>query len=302
VDEGTYRVLRALATRTRVSFEEVPRRAGEAASVVKALTRDKPAWFDRADEGLRLSEPGLAAFALEAAARAKGEGREDPALVARFSEFARRRGPAKRELDQVYATAESTVRRARRLVAAGEVQRGLVLLGDDDLTSLAIHLLEPEKRVTVLDVDAELLALLDRVAGEHGFPLRAVRHDLRDPIPKELAGKQGCAFTDPPYAPEGFRLFVSRGVELLRPDGRLYAAFGWSRRAAERGLEKQRILLDAGLCVEEALPSFAEYEGAEAIGSQSALFVCARTPKTRPLVRGRYEGELYTAREPKAPR
>jgi predicted methyltransferase len=304
VDEGNYRVLCALATRTRIPWDEVPRRSGEASSVVKELTRDKPAWIDGTAEGLRLSERGLAALALEMVARDRGApaAHEDAALVAQLTAFARERGPAKRELDQVYATAESSLRRARRLIAAGEVQRGLVLLGDDDLTSLAIHLLEPEKRVTVLDVDPELLALLDRVASEHGFPLRAIQHDLRDPIPKALAGKHGAAFTDPPYAPLGFRLFVSRAIDLLRPDGRLYVAFGYSRRASERGLEKQKTLLEAGLCIEEALPHFAEYEGAEAIGSRSTLFVCARTPKSKPLVRGREEGDLYTSREPKGSR
>ncbi|MBC7173914.1 MAG: bis-aminopropyl spermidine synthase family protein, partial [Polyangiaceae bacterium] len=190
-------------------------------------------------------------------------------------------------------------RRARKLVASGETQRGLCFLGDDDLTSIAVFLLEPSRRITVLDVDAELLGLLDRAATEHGYELRTVRHDLRDPLPRELIGKAGCAFIDPPYAIEGFGLFVSRALEALRPDGRLYASFGWSRRSPERGLAKQRALLEAGLCIEEALEGFTEYEGAESIGSRSTLFVCSRTEESRSLVRGRLEGELYTRRKPK---
>ena len=107
-------------------------------------------------------------------------------------------------------------------------------------------------------------------------------------------------FSDPPYAPEGFALFVSRAIALLKDDGRLYLCFGQSRRASERGLEKQRILAEAGLLLEAALPDFNRYEGAEAIGSRSALYVARRTPRSRPLVTGRVDGELYTRRPPRA--
>ncbi len=299
MDEGVFRVLRALATRERISLGVLPTRAGEAASVVKELVRERAEWIDAAEEGLRLSEKGLAALALELVARGRGDDRREDEVVAQLAAIAAARGPARRELDQVYATLESSVRRARRLVTAGEVQRGLLLLGDDDLTAAAVSLLEPGRRVTVVDIDEALLALLERAAAEHGWDLRALRHDLRDPLPRELEGKSGCVALDPPYAIEGFRLFVGRGIEALRPDGRLYASFGWSRRAPERGLAKQRALLEAGLCIEEALPDFTEYDGAESIGSRSTLFVCARTPESRSLVRGRAEGELYTRRTPK---
>jgi predicted methyltransferase len=113
-----------------------------------------------------------------------------------------------------------------------------------------------------------------------------------------MKGRFGAVFTDPPYAIEGFRLFVSRAVELLKPDGRLYVCFGQSRRASERGLQKQRVLTDAGLLVEAVFQDFNEYDGAESIGSRSALWRCRVTPETRPLVRGEAQGPLYTSRPP----
>ncbi len=302
MDEGVFRVLRALATRERVPFDAVPRRAGEAASVVKDFARERAAWIDATGEGLRLADAGLVAYALEAAARARAVAAAPDEVLARFAAIARARGPARRDLDQVYATPESSVLRARRLVEAGEAQRGLLLLGDDDLTSVAVALLEPGRRVTVVEVDPAILALLDRAASEHGFDLRVVAHDLRDPLPRELAGKAGCVATDPPYAIEGFRLFVTRALEALRPGGRAYVSFGWSGRSKERGLAKQRALLEAGLCIEEALRDFTEYDGAESIGGRSTLFVCARTNEGRPLVRGRAEGDLYSRRKPRPPK
>jgi predicted methyltransferase len=190
------------------------------------------------------------------------------------------------------------VRRAEVLLEAGEHQRGLGFLGDDDLTSAAVQLAGAGRKVTALDADEDVLRVLDRHAEQHGWEHDTVHHDLRQPIPKAMRGRYGAVFTDPPYAVEGFRLFVSRAAELLKPDGRLYVCFGQSRRASERGLQKQRVLGEAGFLVEAVFEDFNHYRGAEAIGSRSALWRCRVTPETRPLVRGEVEGPLYTSRPP----
>src|SRR5690606_2132403 len=221
------------------------------------------------------------------------------ALCAQLAPFAAARPEPKRQLDQVYASLESSVRRARRLVEGGDAQRGLVLLGDDDLCAIAVCLLALGRPVTVVEVDPDVLAVLEDARVKLGLELRLVAHDLRDPLPRALVGRAGAVHTDPPYAIEGFRLFVDRALEALRPDGRLLVAFGHSRRAPERGAQKQRALLEAGLCIEELVPDFTHYEGAEAIGAVSALYVCERTGAARPA-RGRVEGELYTSRAPRA--
>ena len=127
-----------------------------------------------------------------------------------------------------------------------------------------------------IDVDAELVAFLRT----HGVD--AAEHDLREPL--ESKRQFGCVFTDPPYAPAGFALFVSRSIPLLKSDGRLWVCFGHSRRSGERGLAKQRALTEAGLLVERVEPDFNVYDGAESIGARSALWICARTPQSRPLL------------------
>ena len=298
MNEGVFRILRALGDGRPRAIDVLARDAGEAPSVVKDLLRRKAKWFIQEDGALRCTDSGLAALARELVARTtpplQGSAELDAIRASTTG-----RGPAKRELDQVYATADTVLSRAQRLVRAGEAQRGLLFLGDDDLTSIAVHLLGVERKITVVDIDEDLLGLMRTQAEARGWQHDGVHHDLRDPLPPAMRGRFGCVFTDPPYAPEGFELFVSRAVEALKPDGRLYICFGWSRRASERGLAKQRILTDAGLMLEEALPDFNVYEGAESIGSRSGLWVLTATPKMRPKVRGRDERELYTRRSPK---
>jgi translation initiation factor IF-1 len=279
VYEGAFRILRALGDGRSLLLEGLAREAGEGSSVVHDVLRQYPQWFERVDEGIRCTERGLAALAREmvarSAARWSGSG-----WRADYETIAAERGAPKRELDQVYVTTDTAIRRAELLLAAGEHQRGLAFIGDDDLTSAAV--------------------LLRRHAGARHWQHAIVEHDLRQPIPRAMRGRYGAVFTDPPYAIEGFRLFVSRGVDMLKADGRIYICFGQSRRASERGLQKQRVLGEAGLLIEAVLEDFNEYEGAEAIGSRSALWRCRVTPETRPLVRGSVDGPLYTSRSPNA--
>ena len=295
--EGAFRILRALGDGRSLTQDEVIHAAGESASVVQEVIERYPKWFEQGDDGLRCSDRGLAALARELVARTPSA-EDETSWRQAYEGLAAKRSDPKRALDQIYATTDTAIRRAELLVESGDHQRGLIFLGDDDLTSAAVQLAGAGRRVTAVDTDPDILKILDSAAEEHGWELETIEHDLREPMPRSMGGRFGAVFTDPPYAIEGFRLFVSRAAGLLKPDGRLYVCFGYSRRASERGLQKQRVLSDAGFLVEAVFEGFNRYVGAEAIGSQSALWRCRVTPETKALVTGEVEGQLYTSRPP----
>lgn len=308
--EGAFRILRALGDGRSHTEDEVVRRSGESASVLREVLARYPQWFEAESAGgrspggaslIRCSERGFAAIGRELLARTPCS-EDHPAWQSGYEALARRRPAPKRALDQVYVTVDTAVRRAQLLIESGEHQRGLVFVGDDDLTSAAVQFAGANRRVTAVDTDRDMLELLDEAAAERGWDLETREHDLRDPWPRAMRGRYGAVFTDPPYALEGFRLFVSRSIDLLKPDGRLYVCFGQSRRAGERGLQKQRVLSEAGLLVETVLEGFNRYEGAESIGSRSSLWRCRVTSQSKPLVMGRVEGPLYTSRSPERSR
>ncbi len=294
MNEGVFRILRALQDGAVHPRTQVIRASGESHSVLAALELDKGKWFERRGPDVQLTEAGQKAHAYEADARTPKMTLAQ--LCDAMREKSRGRPGPKRELDQVHATLETTAKRAMHLMRHGETQRGLLFLGDDDLTSLAVALLldqtDAERKVRVLDLDPELIGFL----GAHPR-IDAQVHDVREPLPRALHGKSGCVFTDPPYAPAGFALFISRAATALKDDGRLYVSFGQSRRASERGLAKQRLLADLGVLVEHVYTEFNEYEGAESIGSRSALWVARRTPQTKPLTLDP-EAPLYTRDAP----
>lgn len=297
VDDGFFNILRCLDERDGKTVDELAFASGEAPSVIKVLLDEKAKWFVEDHGRLKRSPDGSVAYGYELRGRTPEP--IDDEVRAAYRRFASRRGAARSELDQVYAEAGSALERARLLIERGETQRGLCLLGDDDLTSLALGLLGVKRKVSVLEIDEGLVSILKDVARELELERSVRPFDLRDPIPRELRHQFGAVFTDPPYALEGFSLFIQRAHDLLRPDGRLIVSFGQSRRSVERGVQKQAALIEAGFFIEEILPNQTRYEGAVSIGARSSLYFCRKTPLRRRSIEGRLGGDLYSSRSPK---
>ena len=216
----------------------------------------------------------------------------DAELAQRMAELAAGLPPSRWRLDHVPATAETMARRALYLAGEYELDGASVLcLGDHDLTSLAVGSAEPGADLTVVDVDERVLDHVAGSAARLGLPLTAAWSDLRLALPPSLAGTADLVFTDPPYTTAGIRLFLVRALEALRPTGheRVAFCFGTGERHLVKALEVQSLLAELRLVLEALLPGFNRYEGAEAIGAQSDLYVCRPT-------KGAHVGEPGAAR------
>jgi predicted methyltransferase len=203
-----------------------------------------------------------------------------PALAKHMGELAAGLPPSRWRLDHVPATPETMARRALHLAEAYELQGASVLcLGDHDLTSLAIGAVAPATEVTVVDIDELILDHITGSAGPVGLPVTAAWADLRLALPPSLVGTADLVFTDPPYTTQGMRLFLVRALEALRPTGheRVAFCFGTGERHLVKALEVQSLLGDLRLALEAMLPDFNRYDGAEAIGARSDLYICRPT-------------------------
>jgi predicted methyltransferase len=205
------------------------------------------------------------------------------------------------ELDQCHCTVETKLRRVLALHEADAlVRRRILLLGDDDLVSLAIASVVRRfgsratvTQLAVVDVDPDVVRFVRRELARAPFPSTCMAHDLRDPLSPQLARSFDTVLTDPPYTREGARLFLSRAAEAVRPGGTVLFSFG-SRRA-DVTFDVQRDLAEMGFAIQSLAPDFNQYVGAGALAGTSHLYHLRATTETRPLVTGRYHGPLYTA-------
>ncbi|MDA0180633.1 bis-aminopropyl spermidine synthase family protein [Solirubrobacter phytolaccae] len=204
-----------------------------------------------------------------------------------------------RNLDHVAATPETAIKRARFLHEVYWLDGAhLICVGDRDLTSLAVATVSPGVRVTVVDVDERVLATIRAIAKADGLNVQTAFADLRLGPPASLRETGDLAFTDPPYTPEGVQLFAARGLQLLRQDdhARVLIAYGHGEAQSALGYGVQEAIHDLRLEIEALYPRFNRYEGAEAIGGASSLYVTRPTRRTWAAAdkKGRASARIYS--------
>jgi N4-bis(aminopropyl)spermidine synthase len=224
-------------------------------------------------------------------------------LVAELEWLSARAPEAKPALDQSHCTVATKVRRVLRMHDAGALDgQRIIVLGDDDLTSLAVAAFAALaggggriRRLAVVDSDPDVLAFIGAQRGGTGVDVELVEHDLRAPLPRALLGGFDVACTDPPYTVAGAELFLSRAVSALTQAAGQHVFFSFGARRPEDTLRTQQLIAGMGLTVRSLLPGFNEYLGAGILGGTSHLYHLRTTAVTQPAVTGDYPGSLYTA-------
>ncbi|MEW6755395.1 MAG: bis-aminopropyl spermidine synthase family protein [Candidatus Latescibacterota bacterium] len=285
-------LLRRLAERQWLALDDLVHATALSHRSVRLLVRRLAPWLEEEGGRWRARPEAAAALAwLGRSARAPvlpPDPFETAALqhqaLASMQEILAAQRPADHHLDHVPATAVTCLKRALYLASQFELTGATVLiLGDHDLTSVALAHLLPEVASVVVDVDEGVLHRVDELARQHGWPIATLFADLRVELPERLVEACDLVFCDPPYAPAGVRLFLKRGLAALRPveSARLLLCYGFSERHPGLGLSVQSVLGELQLAVEAVLPHFNRYHGAEAVGSASALYVCRPTRRSR---------------------
>ena len=220
---------------------------------------------------------------------------------AELAKLARRAPPPNLELDQCHATVGTKLRRVLALHEAdGLVGRRVLLLGDDDLVSLAIAAVVRSfgtattiAELVVVDIDPAVLDFIaDHLAGAP-FPVTCRQLDLREDLPADLERRFDTVVTDPPYTVEGARLFLTRAAEALAgPGASVFFSFGSRRPGASFRIQQEIVAL--GFVIRGLRTDFNEYLGAGALGGTSHLYELVAASALEPEVALDVGASLYT--------
>lgn len=166
-------------------------------------------------------------------------------------------------LDQGAMTPESLFRRLGQMTLQGDVGgKEIVVLGDDDLASLALALTGLPAKVTVLELDTRICDYISKVANDLGLNIMVLQQDLTKRLPEKLYSSFDTFVCDPPETESGLLLFVEKGLVLLKL-GEGHAGY-FGATVMEASLSKwgrwQRTLLNGNdIAITHILPPFTEY-------------------------------------------
>ena len=209
---------------------------------------------------------------------------EDLEFLNNSADYLKNRPKPNYSYDQAHATVPTVIRRVLYLLKKGEIEgRKLIFLGDDDATSILIGLTGLADRITVIDIDQEVLNNLSDLAKHNSIKnIDFFNHDLREPLPTALLNTYDVVIMDPPYTNQGLRLFLKRAKEVLKThiqiDNNSYISIGkklflcFGNKPPKEMQKIQLSILDHGFVVKEMRPDFNHYEGASIIGQFSDLY------------------------------
>lgn len=184
-------------------------------------------------------------------------------LVTRFEELAAPRPEPILQYDQGYVTPETTVSRVVLMADRGDLEgKRLLVLGDDDLVSLAAGLSGLPREVVVLEIDDRLVDFINDVARQLRLPVMAREYDFRRELPEEYVGYFDTFITDPPETLEALEVCLGRGLISLSGQG-CAGYFGLTH--AESSLTKwnkvQQLLVGKfGAVITDIIEDFNHYE------------------------------------------
>jgi len=162
---------------------------------------------------------------------------------------------------QGYMRSEDVFARIALMHSYDDVEdRSIILVGDDDLVSLALALTHLPRRITVLDIDERLGDFIERVSRKEGMEVEFIAHDVRDPLPSGLRRRFDVFVTDPLETVSGLRTFLARAACALKPYGSAgYFGLTTLEASLRKWLWLQKFLAEMNLAITDATREHSSY-------------------------------------------
>ncbi len=125
----------------------------------------------------------------------------------------------KEKWDQLFLSQESVIFLVKKILEYPISFEKFLFLGDDDLVSLTLSLVEPKIKCQVLDIDEELLKFIERVKRRFHLKIETKLVDFRKKL--KIKEKFFGLLTSPPDNYEGVKTFLNFGLSLLKKEGGL---------------------------------------------------------------------------------
>ncbi|MEM3383621.1 MAG: bis-aminopropyl spermidine synthase family protein [Nitrososphaerales archaeon] len=181
-------------------------------------------------------------------------------ILERFKEIVRERPIPNLEFYQGYMREYDVIARVALMHSYNDLlDKEFLLLGDDDLLSIALSLTKLPSKVLVLDVDERIGEFIKKVNKDYGLEINFQKYDVSDPLPRNLIGKFDVFSSEPLETISGLKAFIIRGVSCLRDEGVGYFGLSTAEASYKKWIKIQKILTKMNCVLTDIIRGFSRY-------------------------------------------
>jgi len=183
-------------------------------------------------------------------------------LLEKFSAAVKNRPKALTEpFDQGIMREKDSVQRAVLMGKNFDVDsKNILIIGDDDLVSIALALTKRAKKILVLEIDERFNNFINDFAEKNSLELKAVTWSVEEELAPELRKQFDVFLSDPVETFEGIKLFLGRGMSALKG---IDSCFYFGLTSIDSGKEKwhkiEEMILNSGFIFTEIVKDQAFY-------------------------------------------
>ena len=197
--------------------------------------------------------------------------------IIEFDVLKEKRPDPDHSLDQSHAISTTCFRRIMYCHENDAIEgRDIAILGDDDLTSLAIMIFSSRyglkiKSLNVFDIDLRILDFVESISRKLGFEVNLYQIDLKEKLQESYKNSYDVIISDPPYTVAGLTRFAGVGAEMIKENVGGIAFLSYPNLRPVDNAVFFRNIVNFGFSPKELIPGFNEYVGAQIHAGKSNM-------------------------------
>lgn len=181
-------------------------------------------------------------------------------ILEKFSVLVQERPAPIVEYIQGYMKEEDVIRRVIFMHSYNDLKdKDIIIIGDDDLLSIALALTKLPKRIVVLDIDDRIVNFLKEISRKENLNVEVWKYNIKEPFPKKLRRKFDLFSCEPLETYSGLKLFIGRGINALKKNGIGYFGLTIQEASYPKWRYVQQLILKANGVITDVIKGFSSY-------------------------------------------
>jgi predicted methyltransferase len=181
-------------------------------------------------------------------------------IYKQYKEICKNRPVNLPEFDQGSILEKDVIKRVEFIYERGDLlDSDILVIGDDDLISIALGLTKLPKKIYVLEIDKRLIDYIETHAHKLNLPIKTLQYDARNLLPKELINRFDIFITDPPETLKSLKTFLSRGIQSLKTQGAGYFGLTTIESSLDKWFGLEKFIIETGFVITDIKRKFSVY-------------------------------------------